>query len=69
MLKAEMMENSLFKKVEIVTVSGKKIVGKVKGFETAYDNDEENEASICLETENGNWFGYFESDIDSIKII
>lgn len=69
MTKSEEMENALFKKVEIVSTDGQKHIGKVKGFESAYDNDDENEASIYLKKENGEWVGFFESDIESISIL
>ena len=68
MNKQEIMEQSLFKKVEVTKTDGEKIEGKVKVFETAYDNDDENEASICILTKAGEGFCLFESEIDTIKI-
>jgi len=68
MNKQEIMEASLFKKVCVVDRNGIEITGKVKVYETAYDNDE-GEASICILTDDGEGICYLESDIESIKII
>lgn len=67
--KSEIMEEALFKNVKIITDEDTTIEGKVTVFETAYDNDDENEASICILTKDGEGWCLFESNIKSIEVI
>ncbi len=66
--KREQMESSLFKRVKIIDSERKTIIGRVKVFETDYDNDER-EASICILTDDGEGLCLLESDIDTIEIL
>ena len=67
MNKMKIMEEALFKKVKIVTPEGNTIKGEVKVFETPYDNDGE-EASICVLTDDKEGICFYESDIEDIEI-
>lgn len=64
----DLMEESEFKHVEIVTTEGEKIKGVVEVFETAYDNDD-TEASICFLTDNDEGIILYESEIEKITIV
>ena len=70
--KQDIMEQSLFKDVKIVTSYGYTVEGKVTVFETVYDNEDDDdgrsEASILIMTKNGEGLGFYESDIQSIEI-
>lgn len=66
--KASMMEMSLFKNVKVKTTDGETYAGKVKVFESAYDNDRD-ECSICLLTGNDYGICLMESEIREIEII
>lgn len=63
-----MMEMSLFKNVRVKTTDGKTYAGKVKAFESAYDNDG-NECSICLLIGDDYGICLMESEIKKIEII
>lgn len=64
----DLMEEALFKNAIIITTDGEVIKGKIKAFETAYDNDD-TEASIYVLTDNDEGICLFESEIKEINII
>ena len=71
--KVDLMEESLGRNVKLTLSDGSVVVGNVKGFETAYDNADDDggkaEASICLITTDGEGVGFYESNIQSIEIL
>lgn len=59
--------------VEITDVKDETIIGYVDLYESRYDNEDDEgndgEASICVDTEDGQSYLLYESDIKEIKII
>ena len=66
--KEELMESVLFKHVKILTTDGETYIGKVKVYETPYDNDSD-EGSVCLMTDDGEGICLVASEIEDIEIV
>lgn len=62
------MEDSIFKRVRIVDDEKKEIFGINMGYQSSYDNDED-EASVCIKQNNGIGICLMESEIKEIEII
>ena len=70
----DIMEESYFKKVEVVDVDGEVYIGTVELFESRYDTSDDDdpcagEAFLAIDCGNDIFYSVYESGINSIRIL
>lgn len=65
----ETMANSDQRRIEYVDKEGNTHTGFVDVYESAYDNDEYDESSLCFAGDDGEMIIVWEHDIESIRIL